>query len=746
MVRAPAFLLALLRRFLRAAPWVVPVFVGALIALSPTAGVERIRDLLFDEYQRFLPRPWSPDLPVRILSIDDDAISRIGQWPWPRARMAELIDRLNQNGAAVIALDILFSERDRLSPEALLNQLPALPERDALARAMAERSGEKDDPLRAAIAAAPVVAAMTLVNDGPPETTRPKAGFVLLGNDPTALPPRFERAIEPLPELRDAALGLGAINYIPDRDLIVRRAPMLFGVGPRANPVLVPTLTTEALRIAQSAQSLREGQPPDSPIVTGRGASRQRSFGTDAAIISVRVGDVDVPTDADGQVRVRFAGHQDGRFISASRLLAGDVPREEIEDRIILVGVTAASLGDIRSTPMDGVVPGVEIHAEVLEHAITGAELVRPDFAPGIEMLVLVFGGLLTAFAAMRLRPVGAALTVLLLAVIAGAASWYAFTGMALLYDPMIPTATWFITWGSTTVSVFRRTESERRSVRLAFSRYLAPAVVERLAADPGSLKLGGEARNLTVLFCDIRDFTSRSETLSAEGVVDFLHTLLTPLTTAVLDEAGTIDKYLGDGLMAFWNAPLDVPDHATRACRAALAMQRCIPAIDARLAAEAEAAGKPHIPVRIGVGINTGDAFVGNMGAEQRFDYSIIGDPVNVAARLETATKDFAAPIVVSGWTVQQTTGLRFVDLGEIALKGRRARASAYALHGEDPGIDDSFAEFLTLHRAVVAAAASGEDPTAAIAAVKDLTFAQPYALFYARVARREFSPSSSP
>ena len=670
----------LLHTALRAAPWLVPVLAAALVVLTSPFGVERLRDLLFDRYQRIAPRVWTPDLPLRIVAIDDEAIARFGQWPWPRARIAELLTRIGAYDPAVVAFDILFSEEDRLAPETILREIPDLPEKRALAAALAHQGPGTTDPLSAALAKIPAVLAMTLSREGPAQPFAPASGFVVVGDEADTLPPRFARAILPLAGLRATALGLGAINYLPDGDLIVRRAPLVLALGPPGNATLVPALATEALRVAQSASALRALHVAESPILTVTGASRERNFGGNAAIVSLRLGDIDIPTEADGQLRIRFAGHQPGRFISAARIFDTTVPPDEIAGRIVLLGVTAASLGDLRATPLDAVVPGVEVHAEALEHMITGAALLRPDFAPALEMLASLLGGLLTAWAATRLRPAAGAASVILLVALAGLASWEAFTRLALLYDPLVPAAGWLTTWASTTVFVFRRTERERRSIRLAFARYLAPAVVERLASDPGSLKLGGEARMMTVLFCDIRDFTARAETLSAEGVVAFLHRLLTPLTEAILTEAGTIDKYLGDGLMAFWNAPLDVPDHATRACRAALEMQRAVARIDAEINAEDRAAGRAHLPVRIGIGINTGEAFVGNMGAEQRFDYSIIGDPVNVAARLESATKEFAAPILVSEATMQAASGLRFVALGQVSLKGRQASTRVYA------------------------------------------------------------------
>jgi adenylate cyclase len=405
-------------------------------------------------------------------------------------------------------------------------------------------------------------------------------------------------------------------------------------------------------------------------------------------------------TESDGAVRIRFAGHQPDRFIPAWRVIEGEVKADEIRDRILFVGTSAAALADLRTTPVDAAVPGVEIHAEMIEHALTDSQLARPDYARGIEALVLVLAGLMAGASAARMRPLSAALGTAVLIACIGAASWFAFQRADLLFDPIVPGATSLAAFGAMTLRVYRRTERDKRHVRDAFSRYLAPAVVERLAADPSRLRLGGEARNLTMLFCDARDFTARAERLDAESVIAFLNALHTPLAAAVLAHSGTVDKFVGDGLMAFWNAPLDVQDHATKACAAALAMLECVPLIDARLSAAAAAHEDQPAHVTIGIGINTGEAFVGNMGSEQRFDYSAAGDAVNIAARLESATKELHVPIVVSQSTARGARGFHFLDLGEIILRGKSEPVRVFALHGREGQADESFGVFSDLHK----------------------------------------------
>ncbi len=721
------------RRLRESAGMFAVIVAGFLLAsaLHESEIVQRINNLVFDQYQRWKPRVWTPDMQVRVADIDDTTLERIGQWPWPRQRIAELTDKLAQAGAAAIVFDALFSEQDRYAPRELLTHLPPLPERDALLRAMQEQRLLDADPLAAAFARAPVVAAAALTDLPVRDRPEVKASFVTLGDNPRPMLPHFENMVMPLPQLRAVVQGLGVINYIPDLDQVVRRVPTAFAVGPRGSEIIAPSLGVEALRVALRTTT---------PIIKSTNASGEQTFNDKKAIVAVGIGDAAFPTEADGNVRVHFAGAQPGRRIPAWKILSGEASPKDLENTIVLIGSSAAALADLRATPLQSAVPGVEVHAEFLEHVLSGSQLVRPDWAWGAEAMAVVLGGLLIALLVRSLPPVLAAGAAALLLGAGLAASWQAFAQADLLFDPIIPGATWLAVHAITTVGVFRRTARERREVRTAFSRYLSPVVVEQIAADPSKLRLGGEMRNVTILFSDVRDFTARSETMTGAGVVRFLNALHTPLTDIVMASGGTIDKYLGDGLMAFWNAPLDTPDHATAACRAALAMTAAVPAIDAKLRAEALAEGREHRPLRIGIGLNTGDAFVGNMGSEQRFDYSIVGDPVNVAARLEAATKEFLAPIIVSESTRRAARGFLFVDLGPADLKGKAARSRLFALHCAETDAAPDWETFCARHEAVMSASPSDRSQLQRLVAEAQGTpTGAHYAGLYARLLKGE-------
>jgi adenylate cyclase len=263
--------------------------------------------------------------------------------------------------------------------------------------------------------------------------------------------------------------------------------------------------------------------------------------------------------------------------------------------------------------------------------------------------------------------------------------SWYAFDAFGWLVDPIYPAVALTAIYLAGTLFVFLRTERERNRVRHAFSHYMAPALVERLADDPSRLKLGGETRDMTLLFSDVRGFTTISEGLDAEELTRFLNSLFTPLSNIILDEQGTIDKFMGDAVMAFWNAPLDDSNHPSHACSAALRMMGEMAGLNERWRREAEAKGRPFKPVQLGIGLNTGVCCVGNLGSETRFDYSVIGDNVNVASRLEGQSKTYDVGAVVGETTTARAPEFAFIELDLLKVKGKTEATRIFALLGDN-------------------------------------------------------------
>ncbi|MEO7158762.1 MAG: adenylate/guanylate cyclase domain-containing protein [Vicinamibacterales bacterium] len=408
------------------------------------------------------------------------------------------------------------------------------------------------------------------------------------------------------------------------------------------------------------------------------------SFGEKTGMVSIRTGDVQVPTDAQGRVTLFDTGHIPQRFISALAVLRDKVPPAELEGRIVFIGTSAIGLKDLRNTPIQNTVPGVEIHAQLAEQMIEQKFLARPDYAAGAEFLYLAAIGLLFVWLLPRLsaaKMAGAAFTLIGFGVLV---PWIAYSRYQLLFDPIYPPVTLAAIYVSGSVLAFMRAERDRREIRGAFGLYLSPDVVEQLARNPDLLKLGGEMREITVMFTDVRGFTTISEQFDPPGLTRFMNRFLTPMTDLILDHGGTIDKYMGDAIMAFWNAPLAVESHAARACETALAMQARLRTLNVEWKAEADAERRRHIPVNIGVGLNTGRASVGNFGSSQRFTYSCLGDAVNLASRLEGQCKTYGVGVIIGSSTRAQVPDLATIELDLVMVKGKTEPERVYALLGD--------------------------------------------------------------
>jgi adenylate cyclase len=648
----------------------------AIRIMDPTP-IQRMRLVTFDEFQRRMPRAWT-DTPVRIIDIDDSSLERLGQWPWPRTRIAELVDRLRERGAAAVVFDVLFAEPDRTSPKQVLQVWRRLTRNPELER-LAPRLPDHDQVLATAIGKIPTVLGFMLT-DEPQSARRPRVnwGVAVAGDDPRPFLSQFPGAIVNLPELEAAAAGQGSFNSSVDVDGIIRHVPVLFrliGNGTVSGEVY-PSLAAEALRVVQGASSF---------LIKSSGASGNTAFGEATGLDKVRIGRITVPTDANGQIWLYDSGYVPQRFIPAWRVMAPGTKGVDVEGRIVIIGTSAAGLKDIRSTALNPVAAGVEIQAQAIEQMIVGDHLLRPDWTTGAELLWLVFLGGILVILLPRWGAAWCALVATGGVGVAMGASWFAFVELHWLLDPVYPSAVAMGLYLIQSFILFLRTEAERRNVRGAFSRYLSPALVARVANDRSTLKLGGEIRDLTVLFCDIRGFTVISESLEAQALTSFINAFLTPMTDVILKHDGTIDKYMGDAIMAFWNAPLDDPDHADHAAHAVLEMVSRLETLNDEWREAAEAAGEPHRHISIGIGLNSGDCCVGNMGSDQRFDYSVLGDVANISSRLEGQSKTYGVTIVAGEATIEKTPNLAWLEIDSIRLVGKETPVRIYTLLGDE-------------------------------------------------------------
>lgn len=678
------------------------IFVLASLVLLRAAdpfAVRAIRDLAFDQFQRLTPRQ-SEQMPVRVADIDEASLQAYGQWPWPRDRMAELVKKLDALGAATIVFDIAFAEPDRLSPSRVLTRS----EIEALVGGghgdeARSKLPDTDHIFSQAIGASRVVLAFGITKDIGVPSPKLKAGIAFTGNATLDALPRFRVVTPIVPELEAAATGIGTMSLSPGESSgAIRQLPLLLTDGKQA----FPSLTLEALRVAQDASTF---------II--RGASDR-----DATIEDIRIGDYVVPTTENGELWLYYRPESRDLYVSVKDILEGTEEarlRNRLEGHIVLVGTSATGLFDLRSTALGETVPGVAMHAQALEQILAGTYLWRPDWSYGAEILAIVLMGLLIIAATLLLGPLSSFAIGAIAAVLVAAGTWALFRSFGLLLDPSFVLFSGFVIHLCMTAYRFLITDRTARAVSRAFAHYVSPPVLAQIQKQPDDLKLGGEVRPLTIMFLDIRNFTPISENLSPEELIAFLNRLLGDVSRCIVEEDGTIDKYIGDSVMAFWNAPVAVPDHPRRACIAALRMREVASRLNRENAFGFAGRGFAFEKVGIGVGLNTGPACVGNMGSEERFNYSCVGDAVNLAARVESACKEVGFDLVVAGATADAVPDLALLYAGAVPLKGKSQHQPLYLLAGDvEMRLSEAFATLAALHLSFVEALGRGDDQEA--------------------------------
>ena len=643
----------MLRRLRRAHHILIPFafIVLAVVVRTSVPQVEELRMRVFDVYQRLAPREYVP-VPVKYVDLDDESLERIGQWPWPRTFVAQLVAQLANAGAAAIVFDIVFAEPDRTSPQYVVDLWPLTPEVEALKENMGDLP-DHDTVLADVIAQTPVITGFVLTGDPSlPRVPAQTASFAYGGDNPLEYLFGFRGAVANLEVLTENASGNGSFNLVPERDGIVRRIPMFMRLEGQPNPY--PSLTAEVMRVIQGARTY---------IIKTTGASGELGYGgVKLGLNNIKIGNYELPTGPNGRMWLHFTGHVPERRIPAWKVFSPEFDAETVEGQIVFIGTSAAGLFDIRATPLEAAAPGVEIHVQAVEQILLDHYLERPDWADGAEIIYMVLLGLLLLLVLPRAGALLSAIAGALGVAVAVAASWYFYKELLWLLDPIFASGVVVVVYMSSTLLNFLRTEAEKRQVRGAFSQYLSPALVEQLADAPERLVLGGEMRNMTLLFCDIRGFTTISEQFKTDptGLTKLINRFLTPMTDMILDRRGTIDKYMGDCIMAFWNAPLDDRVHAAHGLESALAMFNALDGLNESLKQEAESENRTHHPINVGIGLNTGECCVGNMGSDKRFDYSVLGDAVNLAARLEGQSKNYGVGVVIGrGNPLSRGTGV---------------------------------------------------------------------------------------
>jgi class 3 adenylate cyclase/CHASE2 domain-containing sensor protein len=711
--------------------------------------LQTVRVKTFDFFQQLEPREIMKDSPVVIIDLDEASLKEVGQWPWPRNQIAQMVANLFRMGVSVVGFDIIFAEPDRMNSQSVVKSLHGLDQEtkdkilkirsnDAIFADLIKRAGKV------------VVGQSVLPFERKYEGRKRLKSRVFerrvnknVPNPRDWVPgvPGLLRNIEPI-EL--AAAGHGLLALQPEVDGIVRRVPAFF----KKSKKLYPAFSLEVMRVAFGKSGMiAKGTEAGIADVNLQGRRRflvPRAILQDKSIekipydpmfnrlayleIAVDEGKqlikraaiqgnkyplqkftkgfdktkftvlntplIRVATDRQGRIWPYFSKRDRSKYVSAKDVLSafdekgkfsGTVDLKRIQGKLALLGTSATGLLDIKTVPTERFIPGVEVHAQLIESVLTNQFLNRPEFVDAAEMAIALLTGLIMIVLVPWVGARWALVFFLTVSIGSGAASWFLYTEQRMIVDAAYGVTAVLIIYVTLTYMGYASEEAQRRQTRDAFSKYLSPAMVEQVVEDPTLLTLGGSTRDMTLLFCDVRGFTSISELFDAEGLTVLINKLLTPLTDIILAKNGTIDKYMGDCIMAFWNAPMDDPKHAEDGCRSALEMVAAMAPLNARLEQEAKDEGRKHLDLKVGLGLNSGDAVVGNMGTAQRMDYSVLGDTVNTAARLEGQSKSYGTDIVIGPNTYQQVQEFAIIELDNIQVKGKTVGLQIYALMGDE-------------------------------------------------------------
>ncbi len=612
----------------------------AALYLSGLGLLDLLELKTYDMRLRALPHAQASN--VVIAAIDEKSLAELGRWPWSRETLARVVERLEKAQAKVIAFDVFFPEAESAGADEKLASAIAHHGRVVLSNVFLLDESETRHLGAAAL-------------DSARRAVEPQAiGAIRRHGNVANFPMADPRAVlVNIPVLQKAARLSGHINVMPDLDGTLRRAALIL----RYSDNYFPSGDVQAARLFIG----------DVPLMLNL---------TSYGVAGLDLGSRFVRTDELGRMLVRYRGpERTFATISVADILSGRADTNLLRDRVVLIGPTAKGIGDIRVTPYSTVFPGVEVRANIIQGLIEGDFLQRPEWMSILDTLViLLLGAGLSWWLPTLSVKTGAAVAAGVAVAYVGAAS-YLFRAEGLWFTVVHPSLLVVMLFVSTTLVQYFSSEQERRRIKNAFQHYVPAKVVDEIVADMTKLKLGGEKRELTVLFSDIRGFTSISEQLPPEDLVRLLNTYLTHMTAQVFKHDGLLDKYVGDAIMAVYGAPIPRADHAVAACQTALDMMQELRTLQAQW----RAANQPVLD--IGIGINTGPMIVGNMGSETRFDYTVIGDAVNLGARIESTNKAYSTHILISEFTHQQVRDA-FPNLREVCVTQVRGRGAPVRLY----------------------------------------------------------------
>ena len=624
----------------------------------------RLRDYMF------VVRGEEPDSGnVIIIDLDDKSLKKIGQWPWSRDVVAQMLANLTQAGIGLIAFDVVFAEEDRSNPVKMIKKLNIQTDQEI---------PDYDYIFAETVAQTPTILGyqFQLAKDNFIETKAPTIPAIFIEKNRTDFNKDMVISaygtILNIPLVQDNAYSSGFFNNVPDESGVVRSVPLVI----RYEDQLYPSLALEIIRTITDSRKVYVNYD-------------------DNGVSDITVGDFNIPTDRYGRNIVNFrGGERSFLYLSASDILEGNFDPKDVEGKIAIVGTSAAGLLDLRATPFESIYPGVEVHANVVDNILTNEYIQKPSWVDGLNLIHIAALAFLVILLVAYL-PLYLAIT--LVAIVFSADMYLIFTTLfqdGLILSILFPILTIAIsTITAMTLNYFLETR-QSQAIKGKFASKVSKEVMESLLENPDEDGFAAMDKEITVFFSDVRGFTNISESMpNAKVLIEFLNEYMSPMTQIIIKEKGTVDKFIGDAIMAYWNAPGDVPDHADRAVIATMEQLHALDDLNAalrkdpRFDAVVKMSDEKEIPViDIGIGLNTGVAVAGEMGTEQRSDYTVIGDPINLGARLESLCKYYNSKCNISNFTKEKLTGkyiYRFLDL--VTVKGKKEPIEIWQIHDYD-------------------------------------------------------------
>jgi len=649
----------------------------------------RMIELRIDDLRMYNYASKKPSGIVAIVAIDDKSIDAIGRWPWPRERIAKLVSQLDDYGVKAVGLDFVLSEAEDPKSAAETSSDSAQPSAPfatgdmALAGALAKQASVFLG-MPFILAASPDKRADRSNHQlGGERGLPPLAGYSIVRQHADVVPTVVTAIgyLPPLPMLAHAARGGGFVNIEPEEDLVIRSALMAVKFRDHYFAPLSLSLVGAYLNNAPLMLDLDEN-----------------------GVRGVSVGDRDVPVDESGHMVIKFRGGPAAfPHFAAVDVIEHRVAREELAGKIILVGATAVGLGDVVPAPTGDLLPGVDIHATLIDQILARDFLWRSRTTAAEELFATVLLTFAAVISVAYLPAVWAGIAGLFLTGGYLAYAQYQLYEHDVLLGVAIPILVIVLTYTLLLSYRYFSEGSERQHMKLLFEHYLHPDVINQMIERSNGISLSGERRHLAILFADIVNFTARAERTEPEELVALLNVYMTEMTDSILENKGVVDKLMGDGIMAFWGAPVPLPNPARSAIDCAIAMLKRLDALRAR--------DSRFVDLDIGIGVHVGDVIVGNFGGARRFDYSAIGDAVNFASRLEALTRHFKVRLLVSRRTFEEADGKYLArDIGLVKVKGKTEPVSIMEIAGPEFSDSQFFRRFSTIVTNVHAAHANGE------------------------------------